>query len=187
MLDCYGRRFGKLDACGACEFAAWCKDAADLPVGSQHVFDERQMEEVSPELISVDPVPLCEEEAPQEEDGEDMARILKDVFIAMSRLADGNDTRLGIILDRIAGLPYETIAKRRGMTKQGVEKHLRTVKAENPTLWQYLLQTAIRLPIKAAETGSALGLVDSDRKAVRKGYSKKARQSHGDEVSMLPL
>jgi hypothetical protein len=60
------------------------------------------MEEVSPELISVDPVPLCEEEAPQEEDGEDMAKALKDALITMARLADGNDTRLGIIFDRIA-------------------------------------------------------------------------------------
>jgi hypothetical protein len=73
------------------------------------------------------------------------------------------------------------------MTKQGIEKHLRAVRDENPSLWQYLLKISGRLPIKAVAMGSELGLVDSDRKAVRKGYSKKARQSHGDEVSMLPL
>jgi len=104
-MDCDGRRFGKLDECAKCECAPYCKDAGDLPAGSQHEYCEGAMQDQ--DISTVDAATFFDEIGLVGEDGEDMAQQLKDAFIMLSRLADGSETRMGIIVDRIAGRSYE--------------------------------------------------------------------------------
>lgn len=181
-MDCYGRRFGKLDSCQTCEWASYCKDAADLPVATNREFDDSRRSDgfdgETAEEEAYQEIELEEEIASTTEDM-DMAQALKDAFIMLSRIADGSETRLGIIMDRIAGRSYEWIAKKRNLTKQAIEKHMKVIRKENAELYRYLLGNGPRMPIKAIETGCQLGFVDSDKAPAKKSApgSRKRREA----------
>ena len=164
VMDCYGKSYRKLEACNTCEFSQWCMTAADPPPYRRHYDDEQEAQLLD---TLVDESASFDDQESSEEDTSDMAKALKDAFVMLSKLADGNDTRLGILLDRIAGRSFEHIARKRNMSKQGIDKHLRKAKQENPAFYRYLIGNGPIMPIQAIETGSALGLVDGDRKPTR--------------------
>ena len=135
---CYGRKFGKLDTCVTCEQASYCKDAANLPVGNNRSFKDGLDPNTEPGVSFV----ALDDQGEQLEP----AWLLSMMLIRIVEACGKNPIRLAIIMDRLGGLSYKAIGERWNMSKQGVDKHLRTVSEKSPEIGRLLRRRATHIP-----------------------------------------
>ncbi len=147
-MDCYGRQYHKLPQCQACELASYCQDAADLPLTGRRCIPIDEMPEAEGSTAEVDEAANTESSTVREAA---MAADLKAILIALVQAANGREATLGIILDRIAGLSYEQIASKRGITKQAVHRQMSKIEQSSPILHEFLVALSPSIPIPACE------------------------------------
>jgi len=114
---CYGRMFGRLERCEACEERVWCRDAADPkpltgphagPTGNDAAFETAEaMEAGAAEVV---------------DDLSEVRRLAARLIREILRQCDGNRDRLRLYLMRLEGMSLAEIGAVVRKTKQAVHK-----------------------------------------------------------------
>lgn len=119
VLRCYGRRFGKLAECKACEARRECSHAGDPPLLSY-----RNTEDMPDILV---------EDTEQPGSGIVLEQVRR-VLIVLGEAAQCSPTLCYIVVRRLAGVSCREIGGELQISKEAVIAHLRKVREHNPAL-----------------------------------------------------
>ena len=133
-MDCYGKKYGKLEKCKTCELDVYCSDAKDIPLLSKISLNE---ERACKYMVTAPAVFDSESETPQEEPRFTFTQLCD----AIKAVLDFDDEAERVILKHKISNPdisLSSIGRLYGVTKQAIYKRIRASCSKYPFLMPIL-------------------------------------------------
>lgn len=119
-MKCYGKSFGRKEQCVKCEYASWCKDAAELDRQHTRNLDFDVVSGSS--AFSIEPVYLR-----QDEESEEKYEYTRSDLLEVISFVVGMDAKALEMLDekiRDPEVKFSELARKRRVSRQAVHKHV---------------------------------------------------------------
>ncbi len=122
-MECYGKSFGRKDACADCELAPWCKDAGDPPLSGD---------------VNIDDLPIASRHSSVSDEDEEPLRYTRSQMLQLIMLLiDLDDQRIREIVRMKMSDPdisLSQIGAKYNISKQAIKKDVDLAIAYCPAL-----------------------------------------------------